>query len=1174
VKHYQEMLDLLIQLRSPKLSKDFKPTTIYEILNNGLPPLQEDELRPLAEVLESIDQIGDRKKELETHTDFVKRLAEAYGRYNQYQLYQTAEKVVQADDKRVEKERVIAEKEAELQQKEAESAEVIAKLEANRQEERKAMAEIQILEQDAAFEKERELKVKQEQKNSLLAEIQKTEERLTYWKNRHTEIDERMKANTEKRNKHEEKQKDLLSDLEGLARDAEFRYHDVFHGRFTREIPQDEFMFESWKKGIDEHERSLKTALECAREHQQAKKRVQEREVDLGIATQRRDQAEAFVQESESLLEARKEEQQARLFAWRKQARILKLEEAEMTRVLHLLTLFPEVAYGEVKEAATERYQPLLQSIWQQRAHAEAEKKRLLDEERRKAAELQAWKHQREPEPPRSLCREETRATYAKRQVVGVPLYAACEFQPHVPEEKRAVLEAVLQETGLLDAWIGIEGLQWTREDEEFWVQPAPLDFGYTLADYLKPTPPEDGSVTAEQIDLILRSVEIGDPLSASERVVLSEDGQFRMGTLIGKVRPKSRAEYIGRESRRQTRLAAITRIEQEIADIRLLIQQQEEWLQHLQEQELALRADVAAFPSGADLNTAQNQVLTVKEKWKMVAEELERKNQLFKESVQEENSVRQRLRDLTQDWVALKDEQLLTMAVEQFRIYRDDFFELRSHWNQYMQLQKAVSDDKEELQNARDRVENEQEHLEEYRDQLRETEAVIQAYENALKAMGVAEKYAQLKGLRERVAQLEGQRKALSRQKESLAVDVQVLTRELADQRKSLQEVVSHLYDCLAAWRHEWNLKLVAKWREQTLGEERDEQVRMCREVFQGYRGSFEARKTESILNSLVGVVIEVRSHLHDYVLEMIADESGRQLVRFNYDRMNPITPERLLHDLEVRLIEQNLLLSEKEQELLEKVLIQSVGVSIREKIQRAEEWVKQMNALMKQRHTSSGLQLQLKWEPKPKLSEAEMDTTELVELLRIDYEHLTEEKREQIHRHFQEKINGAKEAAEEQHMLKDVIQKFLDYRDWYRFKLSYKKGEQVEYRELTDSRFNVLSGGEKAMAMYIPLFAAVSSRYKGSSPESPKLVSLDEAFAGVDEENVRDMFDLLTQMEFDYMMTSQVLWGCYDTVPGLSIYEIVRPKDANYVDVIPYVWNGKKRIANFEALGQNLAV
>ena len=59
-----------------------------------------------------------------------------------------------------------------------------------------------------------------------------------------------------------------------------------------------------------------------------------------------------------------------------------------------------------------------------------------------------------------------------------------------------------------------------------------------------------------------------------------------------------------------------------------------------------------------------------------------------------------------------------------------------------------------------------------------------------------------------------------------------------------------------------------------------------------------------------------------------------------------------------------------------------------------------------------------------------------------------------------------------------------------------------------------------------------------------------------------MRDMFELLTHLDFDYMMTSQVLWGCYDTVPELSVYEVYRPRDVDYVTLIPYYWNGIRRV------------
>ncbi len=201
------------------------------------------------------------------------------------------------------------------------------------------------------------------------------------------------------------------------------------------------------------------------------------------------------------------------------------------------------------------------------------------------------------------------------------------------------------------------------------------------------------------------------------------------------------------------------------------------------------------------------------------------------------------------------------------------------------------------------------------------------------------------------------------------------------------------------------------------------------------------------------------------------------------------------------------------------------------------------------------------LRWEPVAARNEQEMDTAQLIKLLKTDPQLLRNEQIEQMIQHFRSRITWAKQESEDRkETLRDWIVQMLDYRKWFRFTLEYEKGDQAR-RELTDARFNVLSGGEKAMAMYIPLFAATYSRYASSKSDAPKLISLDEAFAGVDEENMRDMFELLTQLDFDYIMTSQALWGCYDTVPSLSIYEVYRPKDVKFVTLIRYFWNGQRR-------------
>lgn len=277
----------------------------------------------------------------------------------------------------------------------------------------------------------------------------------------------------------------------------------------------------------------------------------------------------------------------------------------------------------------------------------------------------------------------------------------------------------------------------------------------------------------------------------------------------------------------------------------------------------------------------------------------------------------------------------------------------------------------------------------------------------------------------------------------------------------------------------------------------------------------------------------------------------------------MNPMTPTAVLQELTQQIEEQQILLTAKDRNLYEEIIIGSVGKAIRNRIHRARSWVDEMDQLMKQRNTSSGLKLSLKWEPRERISDNELDTTDLVDLLMLDANRMDDEQIEQVITHFRTKISQAKEEAQkEDEVLRKYIYSQLDYRSWFQFKLEHLKGDRTNYTELTDRKFNVLSGGEKAMAMYIPLFVASYSRYSDADTDAPRIISLDEAFAGVDDANMRDMFHLLTDMGFDYIMTSQVLWGCYDTVPNLAIYEIHRPKDTDIVTLFHYRWDGESKI------------
>ena len=261
----------------------------------------------------------------------------------------------------------------------------------------------------------------------------------------------------------------------------------------------------------------------------------------------------------------------------------------------------------------------------------------------------------------------------------------------------------------------------------------------------------------------------------------------------------------------------------------------------------------------------------------------------------------------------------------------------------------------------------------------------------------------------------------------------------------------------------------------------------------------------------------------------------------------------------------ETQLLIQEKDRELFEDILSQTISQQLTDRIAESRRWVADMSKLMRDMDTSMGLSFSLDWKPRSAENDAELDVTELEQILLRDRSLLTMEDIEKVASHFRSKIRTQKRLLEESGGMinyMELVREAMDYRGWFEFQMYYRRGEEPR-KPLTNAAFNRFSGGEKAMAMYVPLFAAVSAQYqKTSGSDYPRIIALDEAFAGVDDKNISSMFQLVHKLDFDYIMNSQSLWGCYETVTGLRIAELLRPMKSRIVTVIRYTWNGHERV------------
>ena len=98
VDEYREMIDLLIQLRTPKLSKDFKPSVINDILSDSLQPLSDEDLRPMSEAIENMDNMSMNLKSRQEAKAAAEKIGRVYDRYNRLMLLGKASDLVLAEE--------------------------------------------------------------------------------------------------------------------------------------------------------------------------------------------------------------------------------------------------------------------------------------------------------------------------------------------------------------------------------------------------------------------------------------------------------------------------------------------------------------------------------------------------------------------------------------------------------------------------------------------------------------------------------------------------------------------------------------------------------------------------------------------------------------------------------------------------------------------------------------------------------------------------------------------------------------------------------------------------------------------------------------------------------------------------------------------------------------------
>src|SRR5882757_1701725 len=215
-----------------------------------------------------------------------------------------------------------------------------------------------------------------------------------------------------------------------------------------------------------------------------------------------------------------------------------------------------------------------------------------------------------------------TRDAAVRTARAGAPLWQLVDFRDTVTAAQRAGLEAALEAAGLLDAWVSPDGrLQagdggvLLHDTQVLQRQPHPQ----SLAAWLHPDVPADGTVPAALIEQVLAGIACADDDPADSEAWVAPDGRFRLAALAG-AWAKPAAVHIGYAARavaRARRLAEIaerlTQLADELEVVRAMAAQlaldqdlaAEEW--RLAPADEALRnAHLAAAASARELQTAR----------------------------------------------------------------------------------------------------------------------------------------------------------------------------------------------------------------------------------------------------------------------------------------------------------------------------------------------------------------------------------------------------------------------------------------------------------------------------------------------------------------------------------------------------------------------------------------
>ncbi|MFI5982623.1 TIGR02680 family protein [Streptomyces sp. NPDC051555] len=1163
-QRYAALVDLLIQLRQPQLSKRPNEAALSRALTEALPPMDQAVIADVAEAFRSLDEEKDELRAAGAAERAAAAFLDHYRRYARIASRRRARLPRSEHSKYEHLLRDLAEAQAEKATAEEERAAADERIAALTE----TQARLEAV--DAALREGPEMRSAHELERAARA------------LERCRQDSARARADREEAALLHTRALGRLGAAENRLRAARHRVEDALRlAQETAEVarldlPADAGLTEAELRAAvtavtDRRHRTLAHAEELAdraeaavAERRAAALRLDETETDLAHAAEEQGVAEESVTAAgRALVDAAREHTgRCEELVYADPVGLLD-ELQEWTR--HQDGPYPARRHGSAAHSASA-------AVLADRAAQSAQRRVALaaraGDAAQELAELEAG-GRRGPSAPY------TRTPGLRDQVPGAPLWRLVDFWGGVGDQERAGLEAALEAAGLLDAWVRPDGAALTAVGHDVLLdaRTGPVD-GPSLADVLRPAVDHGDAQAAhvgeEAVGRLLSAIGLGAVAGDTEagagpggneppgETWVAPDGRYRVGVLIGRW-AKPAAEYIGEGAREAARRTRITALRGELTFLQQEMASEAAHAQVWETRRRTLDAELAAVPDDGPLTRAHARAAAAAHTARRARSRREARAADVLAAAERSEWASAELQEAAAD-LGLPPDRPALAVVRQALI--DLAAVLAALWPALRERTEAARQAQEEHEEAGRAGERTAELALRAEDAAREAAAADERLTTLRSTVGaaVAELERRLAETAESLRRCaadqrstQDRRTAADRRANRAEGGIVQLEKAVNDAAAARSEAIAALQRFTvtglitvalpdlavpAAGDGPWAATpaiALARSLESELSTTDDSD------------GAWE-RVQRRLSEELKTLQDALSRHGHSASARMVEDGMVVDIVYQGRERAVP----ELAEALAVEVGELTRILSANEREILETHLITEVSGTLQELIATAERQVLAMNAELEGRPTSTGMTLRLVWRASRK---APVGLAQARGRLLQTADAWTSEDRAAVGEFLQTQI-ARQQSEDAAGSWLEHLTAALDYRSWHEF--AVERQQHGRWLPATGPA----SGGERVLAVSVPLFAAASSHYaSAASPYAPRLVTLDEAFAGVDDDSRAKCLGLLHAFDLDVVMTSEREWACYPQVPGIAIAQLSRVDEVAAVLVTRWEWDGTAR-------------